>query len=66
MYIVGPPDRGIHWASAWEDLLIFGDGVVSISHFRINYVVKGGLYCVGDWRAVALSVGLLRVQTGSL
>lgn len=48
MYIVGPPDRGTHWASAWEDLLMFGDGVVGISHFRINYVVKGGLYCVGD------------------
>lgn len=36
MYIVEPHDRGIHWASAWEDLLMFGNGVVGISHFRIN------------------------------
>lgn len=66
MYIVGPPDRGTHWASAWEDLLMFGDGVVGISHFRINYVVKGGCTVLEIVRAVALSVGLLRVQTGSL
>lgn len=29
MYIVEPHDRGIHWASAWEDLLMFGNGVVA-------------------------------------